>query len=160
MVRFQRKIYFWNENKNWIELTKQMAKIWEKIWMRTYCKLLLLPFKCDSQSRPDNQMIWEMSSHCDKNSAHNVGGKYRWIPLMWRYFSYHLVFLAQIVTHIWRAKAKVCSTFAFNFFLKFWTVYWSIQSSFTYSYWKYDFFVSSDFNLTIKISSLAILIKG
>ena len=39
----------------------------------------------------------------------------------WRYFSYHLVFPAQIVTHIWREKVKVCSTFAFEFFLKFWT---------------------------------------
>ena len=40
---------------------------------------------------------------------------------MWRYFSNHLVFLAQIVTHIWRGKAKICSMFAFKFFLKFWT---------------------------------------
>ena len=29
-----------------------------------------------------NQMIREISSHCDKNSAHNVGGKYRWKPLI------------------------------------------------------------------------------
>ena len=68
--------------KNWIKWIQQMSKIWEKIWTRTYCKFLLLPFKCESQSGPENQMIREMSSHCDKNSAHNIGGKYRWIPLM------------------------------------------------------------------------------
>ena len=45
-------------------------------------QFLLLPFTCESQSGPENQMIREISSHCDKNSAHNVGGKYRLIPLM------------------------------------------------------------------------------
>ena len=59
---------------------------------------------------------------------------------MWRYFSYHLVFPAQIVTHNWRAKAKICSTFAFEFFLKFWTFVGSIQSSFLFSFQKYKFF--------------------
>ena len=59
---------------------------------------------------------------------------------MWRYFSYHLVFPAHIVTHIWRAKAKICSTFAFEFFLKFWTFVESIQSSFLFSFQKYKFF--------------------
>ena len=68
--------------KNWIEWTKQMAKIWEKIWTWTYCKFLLLPFKYESQSWRENQMIKEMSPYCDKNPAHNVGGKYRWIPLL------------------------------------------------------------------------------
>ena len=28
-----------------------------------------------------NQMERKMSSHCDKNSAHNVGDKYKWISL-------------------------------------------------------------------------------
>ena len=38
---------------------------------------------------------------------------------MWRYFSSLLVFPAQILTHNWRAKAKICSTFAFEFFSNF-----------------------------------------
>ena len=59
---------------------------------------------------------------------------------MWRYFSYHLFFPAQIVTHIWREKAKICSTFAFEFFPKFWTFVESIQSSFLFSFQKYIFF--------------------
>ena len=59
---------------------------------------------------------------------------------MWSYFFYHLFFLAQIVTHIWREKAKICSTFAFKFFLKFWTFVGSIQSSFLFSFQKYNFF--------------------
>ena len=59
--------------KNWIEWTKQMAKILEKILTLTYCKFLLLPFKFESLSGPENQMIKEMPSHCDKNSAHNIG---------------------------------------------------------------------------------------
>ena len=44
------------------------------------------------------------------------------------------------MTHIWRAKAKICSTFAFEFFLKFWTFVGSIQSSFLFSFQKYKFF--------------------
>ena len=39
--------------KNWIEWTTKMSKIWEKIRTRTYCKFLLLPFKCESQSGPE-----------------------------------------------------------------------------------------------------------
>ena len=70
------------EIKNWIEWIKQMSKIWEKIWTQTYCKFLLLPFDCEPQSGPENQMGREMSSHCDKNLAHNAGGKYRLIPLL------------------------------------------------------------------------------
>ena len=50
--------------KNWIEWTKQMAKIWENIQTRTYCKFL--PFKYESQFWSENQMIKEMFSHCDK----------------------------------------------------------------------------------------------
>ena len=89
--------------RNWIEWTQQMPKIWEKIRTRTYCKFLLLPIKCESQSGPENQMIREMSSHCDKNSAHNVGGKYRWIPLLdsfrvW-YFNIFPSFVTHIMTH-------------------------------------------------------------
>ena len=57
--------------------------------------------------------------HCEQNSCHNV-----------KTFLLSSGFPAQIVTHIWRAKAKICSTFAFQFFLKFWTSYWCIQSSF------------------------------
>ena len=88
-------------------------------------------------------------SQCERNSAHivahNVAGMWRlcelkWRPLLWRYFFYHLVFPAQIVTHIWREKAKICSTFAFEFFLKFWTFVESIQSSFLFSFQKYKFF--------------------
>ena len=44
------------------------------------------------------------------------------------------------MTHIWREKAKFCSTFAFEFFLKFWTFVESIQSSFLFSFQKYKFF--------------------
>ena len=46
------------------------------------CKFLLLPFKCESQSGPENQTEREISSHCDKKSANNVGGKYTWILLL------------------------------------------------------------------------------
>ena len=84
-----------------------MSKIWEKIRTRTYCKFLLLPFKCDSQSGPENQVIREMSSHCDKNSAHNVGGKSRWIPLMspsmpmrWSNLVGSLFYFLQIFRHL------------------------------------------------------------
>ena len=59
---------------------------------------------------------------------------------MWTYFSCHLVFPAQIVTHIWRAKAKICSTFAFQFFVKFWTFIWSIQSHFIFHFKNINFF--------------------
>ena len=47
--------------------------------------------------------------HCERNSCHNV-----------KTFLISSGFPTQIVTHIWRAKAKICSTFAFEFFLKFW----------------------------------------
>ena len=67
--------------------------------------------------------------HCERNSCHNV-----------KTFLLSSGFPAQIVTHIWRAKAKICSTFAFKFFLKFWTFVWSIQSSFLFSFQKYKFF--------------------
>ena len=50
-----------------------MSKIWEKIHVWIYCKFLLLPFKCESQSRPEKPDIKEISSHCDKNSVHNIG---------------------------------------------------------------------------------------
>ena len=39
-----------------------------------------------------------------------------------------------------RAKAKICSTFAFEFFLKFWIFVGSIQFSFLFSFQKYKFF--------------------
>ena len=67
--------------------------------------------------------------HCEWNSCHNV-----------KTFLLSSGFPAQIVTHIWRAKAKICSTFAFEFFLKFWTFVGSIQSSFLFSFQKYKFF--------------------
>ena len=37
-------------------------------------------------------------------------------------------------------SAKIWSTFAFDFFLTFWKFYWSIQSSFSFSFQKYKFF--------------------
>ena len=67
--------------------------------------------------------------HCERNSCHNV-----------KTFLLSSGFPVQIVTHIWRAKAKICSTFAFEFFLKFWTLVGSIQSSFLFSFQKYKFF--------------------
>ena len=54
----------------------------KRIGMPTYCKKFLLSLTCESQSGPENQMEREISSHCDKNSAHNVREKYRWIPLL------------------------------------------------------------------------------
>ena len=36
-------------------------------------QIFTLAFKCESQSRPENQMEREISSHCDKNSSHNIG---------------------------------------------------------------------------------------
>ena len=59
-----------------------MPDIWEKIRTPTYCKRFLLPLTCESQSGRENQMERKMSSHCDKNSAHNVSGKYIWMPLI------------------------------------------------------------------------------
>ena len=59
--------------------------------------------------------------HCERNSCHNV-----------KTFLLSSGFPAQIVTHIWWAKTKICSTFAFEFFLKFWGFYWFIQSSFSF----------------------------
>ena len=103
--------------KNWIEWTQQMSKIWEKNWTRTYCKFLLLPFKCESQSGPENQMIKEMSSHCDKNSAHNFGGKYRWIPLLSFYLShnnYAWPYCVKCVLESWVGKYKLKFTWYFN----------------------------------------------
>ena len=41
---------------------------------------------------------------------------------------------------IWRAKVKICSTFAFEFFLKFWSFVGFILSSFLFSFQKYKFF--------------------
>ena len=67
--------------------------------------------------------------HCERNSCHNV-----------KTFILPSGFPAQIVTHIWRAKTKICSTFAFEFFLKFWTFVESIQSSFLFSFQKDNFF--------------------
>ena len=67
--------------------------------------------------------------HYEQNSCHNV-----------KAFLFPSGFPAQIVTHMWRAKAKICSKFAFEFFLKFWTFVGSIQSSFLFSFQKYKFF--------------------
>ena len=67
--------------------------------------------------------------HCKRNSCHNV-----------ETFLLSSGIPTQIVTHIWRAKAKICSTFAFEFFLKFWPFVESIQSSFLFSFQKYKFF--------------------
>ena len=67
--------------------------------------------------------------HCERNSCQNV-----------KTFFFSPSFLAQIVTHMWRAKAKICNMFAFEFFLKFWTFVWSIQSSFSFSFKNISFF--------------------
>jgi len=39
---------------------------------------------------------------------------------------------------IWKAKAKIWSMLIFEFFLKFWTFYWSVQSSFSFLFQKYN----------------------
>ena len=51
----------------------------EKKLERTYCKFFLLPFTCESQSGQEKSDIF---SHCDKNFAHNIKGKYTKIPLL------------------------------------------------------------------------------
>ena len=53
-----------------------------------------------------NQMIREISSHCDKNSAHNVGGKCRWIPLLMTLMVGTLTFLELLWLTLWGKKAK------------------------------------------------------
>ena len=63
--------------KNWIEWDYKMTKIYEKIQTPIYCKKNYLPLTCESQSRLENQTEREISSHCDKNSTHNVWNKYR-----------------------------------------------------------------------------------
>ena len=72
-------------------------------------------------------MICICPQHCERNSIHNV-----------KTFLLSSGFPAQIVTHIWRAKAKICSTF--DYFLKFWPNVESIQSNFSLSFQKYKFF--------------------
>ena len=39
-------------------------------------QIFAFALKRESQSGPEKQKEREMSSHCDNNSAHNVGGKY------------------------------------------------------------------------------------
>ena len=80
--------------------------------------------KC--QMQPISQIQWQIAKfnlesirvficicpqHWERNSCHNV-----------KTFLLSSGFPAQIVTHIWRAKTKIFSTFAFEFFLKFWTL--------------------------------------
>ena len=67
--------------------------------------------------------------HCEQNSCHNV-----------KTFLFPSGFRAKIVTNMWRVKVKICSMFASEFFVKFWTFVWSIQSSFLFSIQKYIFF--------------------
>ena len=55
---------------------------YKKNWTPTYCKKSILPLTCESQLGLENQSEREISSYCDKNSAHNVGDKYRWISLL------------------------------------------------------------------------------
>ena len=115
-----------------------MFKIWEKIWTRTYCKFLFLPFKCESQFGPENQMIWEMSSHCDKNSAHNVRDKNRWIPFITKYSveysskvhtTYHMskglrldlnLILKFSVNYWWIKWPSMMKEFSEAFFIQYW----------------------------------------
>ena len=125
--------------KNWIEWTTKMSKIWEKTRTQTYCKFLLLPFKCESQSGPENQMTREMSSHCDKNSAHNIGGKYRWIPLLifrkkshlhvylvYTFIPYHIV-NHSVILRLWNGTKKIANSIAFLQWSK-WTCMYSCPS--------------------------------
>ena len=59
---------------------------------------------------------------------------------LWENFRLHLGLPLTLLLTIWKTKANICSTFAFEFFLKFWTFYCSIQSNFTFSFQKYNFF--------------------
>jgi len=73
--------------RNWIGWNStKILKFWEKIWRQTYCKIFFCPSHVSHNLCRKNQMEREMSSHCDKNSAHNVGSKYRWIPLSFQPF--------------------------------------------------------------------------
>ena len=80
--RFQKIYIFELKIKNWIEWSKQIFKIWEKIRTRTYWKFLLLPFKFESQSGPEKAdkrnifILWQ-----EFRSQYWV--KHIWIPLLW-----------------------------------------------------------------------------
>ena len=84
-------------------------EIWALFWLNNDLFPMNLSFKFTfSLSRTLRVFICICRQHCERNSCHNV-----------KTFLLSSDFLAQIVTHIWRAKAKICSTFAFNFFSNF-----------------------------------------
>jgi len=67
-------------------------------------------------------------------------------PTLWEDFRLHLGLPSTLSLTIWKAKAKICSMFAFGFFLKFWTFYWSIKSSFSFLFQKCKFFFKLEQN--------------
>jgi len=81
LVRFK-KIYISEMRiKNWIEWTTKMSKVREKIWTRTYCKCLLLPFTFESQSGPEKPDYKRNIFTLWQEFLSQYWGKYRWIPL-------------------------------------------------------------------------------
>ena len=87
------KIYIFEMKiKNWIEWSTKMSKIWRKIWTRTYCKLLLLPFTCESQSGPEKPDDKRNIFTLWQEFRSQYWGKYRWIPLMDRFNNNSILF--------------------------------------------------------------------
>ena len=73
--------------------------------------------------------IWICLRHCERNSCQNV-----------KTFLLSSGFLAKIVSHIWRAKAKICSTFAFDFFSNFEHLFDPFNSIFYFHFKNTNFF--------------------
>ena len=70
------------DTKSWNEWITIMSKFEKKFWTRMYCKFLLLPFTCESQSgteKPDDKRniftMWQ-------EFLTQYWGKYRWILLL------------------------------------------------------------------------------
>ena len=59
--------------KNWIELVNKMSKIWEKFERKRTANFCFCPSIVSHNLGRKNQMGREISSHCDKNSSHNIG---------------------------------------------------------------------------------------
>jgi len=87
-----------------------------QIWNNLFTVKTVLRFQKPIHALSMSLFMWSMwvsirvfitvcPRHCERNSCHNV-----------KIFLLPSGFPAQIVTHIWRAKGKICSTFAFEFF--------------------------------------------
>ena len=84
----------------------------------------------------DNQFFWQDFRHkasSFKFVPHIVSG-------MWEHFWLHLDLFSTLWPTMGKAKAKICSTLAFKYFLKYWTFSRPIQSSLSFSSQKYQNF--------------------